>query len=733
MLKPLIEIRCAVKTYCLQYLFYPCLIILISGCTQFTKVEQLSKSQQSFNAESLFQSGTSMGLQVSDKGIQNLPHHLIEDDAPGFGYSADGSGSTETITGDVVLKKLLYLVEAPTDTAYIVAMFYPSKPAQPNSGAQLRFIVNGHTLDYTLEHFWTKVPVAPQFLIQGENSITVRARDPQTAFATYLAVEENFAVGSDIRQSHPNRSAKSVDGGVSWDFDHLGGGDDLDGEYPIRLLLQESIDIAYLKTEVFDLAPKAMEQGIILPASINSVRLGLLGNDDNPWVGSIVFRTGSSPYVGSSWSAWQAFNTSEKLTGVARYMQLKISFPSMVAHDALTRLEIVSQYQIDDLKPENTWVVKSLVNHSRIVSSFDFPMENPLHPKLRQLRMEYNLDSVVAGAVTQLDTLRALSSWVAGQWDWYLLPPDREIKEWDALDILDEGPDGKQRGGYCLHYAISLMQAVQSFGFPARVVNCNYSVWSGHEMTEVWVGDLSKWILMDGNFDIYFADNESKEPLNTLELHQRFLEHYYPGESIDRDDWSRPSFVSRTEHAGKPSNVIGVVGGGARQGALSEYEWWKPPVDLSPYCGGFGFLNTGYFRFLPRSNYLSKPTPVPVNHGRTHWGWDGYLCWFDSQTPPSQEHKIFTNREADLYWNIDEVGFTATRIGNNSLKLNVTSNLMPGSQFDIRLSGIPQLLVEREATLELGEGLNRIDMKVRNSQGRIGKVSKLKIMIGTGK
>jgi len=41
--------------------------------------------------------------------------------------------------------------------------------------------------------------------------------------------------------------------------------------------------------------------------------------------------------------------------------------------------------------------------------------------------------------------------------------------------------------------------------------------------------------------------------------------------------------------------------------------------------------------------------------------------------------------------------------------------------------------VEREATLELGEGLNRIDMKVRNSQGRIGKVSKLKIMIGTGK
>jgi len=729
MLKPLIEIRYAVKTYCLQYLLFPCLIILISGCTQITKIEQLSKSQQSFNAESLFQSGTSMGLQLSDKGIQNLPHHLIEDDAPGFGYSADGSGSAETITGDVVLKKMLNLAEAPIDTAYIVAMFYPSKPAQPNSGAQLRFIVNGHTLDYTLEHFWTKVPVAPQFLIQGENSITVQARDPQTAFVTYLAVEENFAMGSDTRQSHPNRSAKSVDGGVSWDFDRLGGGDDLDGEYPIRLLLQEPIDSTYLKTKVFDLAPKAMEQGISIPASINMVRFGLYGHDDNPWVGSIVFRTGSSPFVGSSWSAWQAFDASEKLTGVARYMQIKISFSATVLQDALTRLEIVSQYRIDDLKPENTWVVKNLVNYPRIVSSFDFPMENPLHLKLRQLRMEYKLDSVVTGAVTQLDTLRALSSWVAGQWDWYLLPPDREIKEWDALDILDEGPDGEQQGGYCLHYAISFMQVVQSFGFPARVVNCNFSIWSGHEMTEVWVSDLRKWILMDANFDIYFADGDSKIPLNTLELHQRFLEHYYPGESINRDDWSRPSFVSRTEHAGKPSNVIGVVGGGAKQGTLSEYEWWKPPLDLSPYCGGFGYLNTGYFRFLPRSDYLSNPTPVPVNHGRTHWGWDGYLCWFDSQTPPSQEHKIFTNREADLYWNLNEVDFAATRLDNSKLHVDMTSNLAPQSHLELRINGIKQILNSSTSIIEVRPGTNNIEMQVRDTLGRTGKISSIEIEV----
>ena len=702
-------------------------VFLLVHCTVESAGQRTGSSIIEMDADLLYQNSISQWVSLTSDGISPLLHTLVEDDAPGHGYASQGGGGAETIKGDVILKKVLVLDEAPRDTAFLVALFYPLEPPEPNSGAQIRFSVNGNLLDYALQHFWTKVPVPPEFLQAGPNTITVQTKDSSTAFTTYLSVDENFKLGSDTRTHHPNRSAKSTDGGRSWDDQNLGNGNDLDGEYPIRLLLQQPPETPWVRTSVIDLAVGAAEQGIKLPATDIQATIQVIGSG-KAWSGVIVFRSGANPYVDGGWSDWTPVLSGHEQDVTSRYGQYELRFAANAKDNTLNGIRIMTSYRQPKHRSTSFWKVNELTNHSRISSSFQFAYENPRHPQLQELRQHYQLDDVVAGAQTELDTFRTLSSWVAGQWDWYLLPPDREIKTWNALDILDPGPSGDARGGYCLHYAITYMQALQSFGFPARIVNANYSIWSGHEMTEVWSRELGKWILMDANFDIHFLDAATGIPMNALELHDHFLAHYYPGgEAIDRNDWSRRAFMERTERVGKPDDIIGVVGGGARGGTLTKYEWWRPPLELSPYCGGFGFLNTGYFRILPRSDFLSHPTPIPVNHGRTHWGWDGYYCWTDDQTPPSQEHKIFTSRPADLYWNLNQVDFTLTRLDSNLVRVDFSSNLSPGAVIQLSVDDEIQTPKANTAFWELKTGVNTLRLWVRDVFGRPGQVSSAKI------
>lgn len=204
--------------------------------------------------------------------------------------------------------------------------------------------------------------------------------------------------------------------------------------------------------------------------------------------------------------------------------------------------------------------------------------------------------------------------------------------QWDARKILNPqvgGNDSDKPGGYCLHYAVVFAQACQSFGFPARIVNANFSVYGGHEITEVWSREYGKWMMIDPNFDTMFVCRENGIPLNVLELHRIFLVTYYPGgEIMDRDDWTYEDRDRRSQNIVPDDLPISMqIGGNALSGGLKEYVWWKVTDSLAPgYAGGYGFFNTAYIRWLPRNNWLSEPHPMPIDHGRTHWGWEGYLA-----------------------------------------------------------------------------------------------------------
>ena len=193
-------------------------------------------------------------------------------------------------------------------------------------------------------------------------------------------------------------------------------------------------------------------------------------------------------------------------------------------------------------------------------------------------------------------------------------------------------------------------------------------------------------------------------PLNVLELHQFLLREYFPGEAIDRDAWSREDLVRRTKAHGKPLSVIGVLGGNARSRTLKSYAWWDPPVDLSPYCGGYGPLVMGYLRYMPRANFLTQPRPIPINHGRTHWGWTGYYSWHDDQTPCAAEHAIFTNRVSDLYWNLNQIDFRAIVVKTGVLQVNMATNSPDFKDYEVIVNGAARKLTASSFDVQSGSG-----------------------------
>lgn len=683
---------------------------------------------RTWSAEQLYAEGRSSAIAVH-AGVLTLDDHiLIEDDAPGCGYSSHPS-ALEILREGIVLRKTLVLDRLPVRSASVVALLYPDDPTHPNNGRHVVFTVNGTDVSHELKHFWTRASIPAHLLRKGENEILVRTLEPGTRFKTWIALEENFRIGSVTRTRHPNRSARSTDGGKTWDDRRLGVDGCADGEYTVRLALDAYQPEGWLDSPIIDLAGDSNLDVLQLPVEVSEVVVDV--SREVPAGTSLTLEVRSGPTLvpeAGSWSDWvpSKGNVARKeLKG--RYFQFRLVVTSAVpdASPRISGARVRSVYAVtagNDLSE-----FRSVVStHFPVIrSSFPFVHENPRVASLQTFRARMRLDTVVGDARTEFEKILRIKGWVARQWNWHLLRPEQDINSWNADSIMTPGPDGTVEGGFCLHYAIVLMQALQSFGFPARIVSVDYSVWGGHEVVEVWSNQFGKWVFLDANFDTYFADQATGVPLNVLEMHDLFLKHYYSGRVIDRDSWSREDLAAMAREAGRPSGVVGVVGGSARAGTLTSYEWWNPPVEQTPYCGGYGPLVMGYLRYMPRSNYLSQPAPLPVNHGRTHWGWTGYYCWYDQQTPRSREHSTFTNRSSDLYWNLNQIDFRAVVAGDGLLRIVMVSNSPDLKEYEVSVNGRLQQTQDSSFDVRLERGINRVEMRVIDTMGNRGPASTL--------
>jgi hypothetical protein len=140
-------------------------------------------------------------------------------------------------------------------------------------------------------------------------------------------------------------------------------------------------------------------------------------------------------------------------------------------------------------------------------SRFRFVFDPP--EVLQDLRSGEELDRVVAGAATDEQAWRRLMRWVRAQWE-----PGRPdpYPPPDARVILRDIRDGFT-GGFCAQYSFVLVQAISSFGSPARCVTVR-----GHEVVEAWLRDENRWTLLDPMNSLQVLDGDSRS-LDAYEIH----------------------------------------------------------------------------------------------------------------------------------------------------------------------------------------------------------------------
>jgi len=187
-------------------------------------------------------------------------------------------------------------------------------------------------------------------------------------------------------------------------------------------------------------------------------------------------------------------------------------------------------------------------------SRFHFTFDTP--KGLAPLRREESLDEVVGGGPLDQEKLLRLMRWTRAQWE-----PGRPdpYPPFDAREILDLIRSGRT-SGFCAQYAFVLVQAIQSFGVPARGVTI-----TGHEVIEAWLVNEERWVMLDPHHELVVLDKDGRM-LSALEIRLagrqgrslRMLEgHSYPGtraEYLNR--YRRLAIWLRNDHVSRPMNYM---------------------------------------------------------------------------------------------------------------------------------------------------------------------------------
>ena len=160
-------------------------------------------------------------------------------------------------------------------------------------------------------------------------------------------------------------------------------------------------------------------------------------------------------------------------------------------------------------------------DHSRPAPEFPVLYDDLKDSHLSEMRREFAIDDVVAGAKDDFERLRRLALWVSRRWEH---SPSQMASKSDPITILREA----QKGGrfICREYAIVMAGVASAYGMPSRVVNLLprevETRSEAHSVAEVWLEELHKWVLADGQ---YGAIGElSGIPLSAVELREAFAE-----------------------------------------------------------------------------------------------------------------------------------------------------------------------------------------------------------------
>jgi len=671
-----------------------CIMLLEMGAARGDDVHNMSILM---SAAGSFESGMgAWGVRVreKDQAVVLYDRVLIEDDGPGISGDADwmktDRAPTTLVAGTTRIKKILH-VEKPGATE---ARLYCGKRG-------LSILVNGQSVDSQPGTRYPKIPVS--LLKKGYNEIVLFSSG-RRGEKVKIALPHDILRNAPERKASSRRSFVSTDSGQTWK--------PVDGEYMVRLHLMQNVPQGHFISPVIDAGQTHGEDSpLVVPVSIRSLALTPEGDVPKGTTISLSVRTGTSPvYQPDLWADWKATGTT--VPQGHRYLQWKATLMTddLNVSPALKGIRVDAQVQI---APRPGWTsrltVKSIRNAQILYTSLPFAYEDPNHPGLVALRKKYRLDDVVAGARTELEAIVKLRNWVVHQLQFKA--PVENYPAWDADEILT------RKNGICVQYAIVFMQCAIAMGYQARFVfgnNPGAIDGGGHEVSEWWSNEHSKWVFFDINHNWFYVNPKTGVPYNILEIHEAIIQHYYAGEFAEWDRRPREFKYSPEFACCYGTSLVPNV----------------PPSDKKQYVkNGLHRVPSRWLhvRYMPRNNFLSKPIPVPKVQG-FHWDYSDYTIWEDAQTPKEYQYRNFTARRSDVNWTINQVRFAAECDDKQGV-LNVQMGTFT-PYFDtylVKVDGKDWKEAEQAFAWTLHAGTNRLEMRVRNTSGVLGPISLIEL------
>jgi transglutaminase-like putative cysteine protease len=661
------------------------LLLLVVAYSPLLAAEKLD-----LDAKALYEKAVTGHLRLSADGrsVELDEGELLEDDGPAAGFSYQPN--EERLSDQVWVKKELVIRSPQARSATLLV----------GPGGNLKVLINGKAVNLKqtgrVGGYWESYAVPAKLMKEGANEIVLHGSG-----RVWIAQAGDFAAGSETRSKHANRSAKSTDGGKTWDYDGLGSSGNADGEYCVRLVLDRFRPSGSLTLPVLDagnLAGRPIAPPLTSPGS---VRVRIEADVGPAGRVSPRIRSGPTPIPDAkTWSDWQTLKPDGGDLGgpSGRYFQLTLDL-STTNPLHTPRLKGVGI----ETSPQNggDWTGRLRVieaqNEEIVRSSVPFAYEPFDHQRLKKLRADYRLDRVVEGAKDELELATRLARWSASRWERGHLK--ESYPPWDALEILKTHADGKPIGGFCQQYNVVFLQACESFGIPGRAVSIGVGdhggkiKGGGHEVVELWSNQFKKWIYLDGNMAWYAVDAASGVPLSLWELRQRQL----------------------PASQGKPFGPIRTVelleGEGRRRWAgLTD---WPPFLEL---------------RLIPRSNFLEKQAPLPLNQGMRGWFWTGHYAWTDADYPASLLYGNRVHRRGNWEWTLNQARFTLEADGApGRLKVHLDTQTPGFDTFLADIDGKAARPVTSGFIWQLHPGRNRLEVRPRNIAGREGITSRVVI------
>jgi len=117
-------------------------------------------------------------------------------------------------------------------------------------------------------------------------------------------------------------------------------------------------------------------------------------------------------------------------------------------------------------------------------------------------------------------TACGLLQWATSYWE----HANDHVDSADAVDVLDRADAGERFA--CVEYSVVLSQALNAVGIPSRRVSLrmrdqHVGFGRGHVVSEAWIDDLGRWVVLDGQNGAWWGTPE--EPLGLREL--QAIEH----------------------------------------------------------------------------------------------------------------------------------------------------------------------------------------------------------------